>query len=226
MRLTTLSICGFRGFNDAQTLELSDPLVIFEGPNGSGKTSIGEAVEWLLYGQTLKRAKGEDLSKREYRGCYKNAHFTGSVPYVEAEIEDRDGKPRKIRRELKADETSVLIVDGAVVQNLKQFGIDHMRDRPLILQHTLQDFIFMKPKARYEVLSAMMGLEPLIALRMAVENGKTDFSKRLPQRASLANSRRSLLGPELRKEPVLAPVASLIESGSRPAAKLHLEQVA
>ena len=61
MRLTKLSVSGFRGFNDAQTLDLSDPMV--EGPNGSGKTSVGEAVEWLLYGKTLKRAKGDELSK-------------------------------------------------------------------------------------------------------------------------------------------------------------------
>ena len=84
MRLKSLSVRGFRGFNDAQTLDLSDPLTIFEGPNGSGKTSIGEAVEWLLYGRTLKRIKGEELSKREYNGCYKNIHFNGpGLPYRE-----------------------------------------------------------------------------------------------------------------------------------------------
>jgi hypothetical protein len=227
MRLKSLSICGFRGFNDAQTLDLSDTMVIFEGPNGSGKTSIGEAVEWLLYGRTLKRTKGDDLSKREYSGCYKNAHYIGSAPpYVEAELDDRAGKARKILRELKTDETSVLKVDGSVVQDLKEFGIDHLHDRPLILQHTLQDFIFMKPKARYEVLSAMMGLEPLIALRTAVEAAKTEFSKRLPQRAVQAQSRRTLLVADMRQEPVLVPVVTLIESGRLAAAKQHLGQVA
>jgi AAA domain-containing protein len=227
MRLTSLSISGFRGFNDAQILDLSEAIAIFEGPNGSGKTAIGEAFEWLLYGQTLKRSKGDDLSKREYAGCYRNAHYVGSAPpYVESEFEDQNGKARKIRRELKADETSVLKVDGAVVSNLKEFGIDHVHDRPMILQHTLQDFIFMRPKARYEVLSAMMGLEPLIALRTTVEAAKTDFSKRLPQRASEAQSRRTLLVLELRREPVLSPVASLIESGALAAARAHLDQVA
>lgn len=227
MRLKSLSICGFRGFNDAQTLDLSDPLVIFEGPNGSGKTSIGEGLEWLLYGSTLKRAKGDELSKREYDGCYKNAHYIAALPpYVESEFQDVNRNPRKIRRELNADETSTLKVDGVVVSNLKEFGIDHVHDRPLILQHTLQDFIFMKPKARYEVLSAMMGLEPLILLRTAVESAKTEFSRRLPPRAVQAQSRRLMLVLELKKEPVLVPVATLIESGAIPAAKAHLDQVA
>ncbi len=227
MRLKTLSIRGFRGFNEPQTLDLSDPLVIFEGPNGSGKTSIGEAVEWLLYGQTLKRMKGDDLSKREYDGCYKNTHFAGpGLPFVEATLLDGNGKERKVRRELKVDESSVLTVDGTPAVGLREFGIGDVHDRPLILQHTLQDFIFMRPKARYEVLSAMLGLEPLIALRGAIESAKTEFSKKLPARAQQAQSRRNLLVMEIQNEPVLKPVASLISSGVLPAAKTHLDQVA
>ena len=38
----------------------------------------------------------------------------------------------------------------------------------------------MKPKTRYEVLSAMLGLEPLIDFRSAVEAAKTEFFKSLP----------------------------------------------
>lgn len=227
MRLKSLSVCGFRGFNDAQTLDLTDPLVVFEGPNGSGKTSIGEAVEWLLYGRTLKRIKGEDLSKREYNGCYRNSHFGGpGLPYVEVALIDANGKDRKIRRELNADETSILKIDDAPATDLKEFGVGEVHDRPLILQHTLQDFIFMKPKARYEVLSAMLGLEPLIALRGAIETAKTEFSKKLPTRAQQAQSRRNLLLLEVQNEPVLKPVAALVNSGVLPAAKAHLEQVA
>ena len=80
MRIDQIKIRGFRGFNEEQTIDLSDPVSIFEGPNGSGKTSIGEAVEWLLYGTTLKRAKGDELSRREYANCYKNIHFIGPGP--------------------------------------------------------------------------------------------------------------------------------------------------
>ena len=187
MRFTSLNICGFRGFNDAQPLDLSDPIAVFEGPNGSGKTSIGEAMEWLLYGKTLKRTKGDELSKREYAGCYKNTHYSGAaLPFVEATLEDQTGRTHTIRRELKADETSTLKVDGAVAQDLEAFGIDTVYDRPLILQHTLQNFIFMKPKARYEVLSAMMGLEPLITFRNTVEAAKTEFGRRLPANVTQA----------------------------------------
>ena len=227
MRFMSLNICGFRGFNDAQPLDLSDPIAVFEGPNGSGKTSIGEAMEWLLYGKTLKRTKGDELSKREYDGCYKNTHYSGAAPpFVEATLEDQTGRTRTIRRELKTDETSTLTVDGAVAQDLEAFGIDTVYDRPLLLQHTLQDFIFMKPKARYEVLSAMMGLEPLITFRNTVEAAKTEFGRRLPANITQAQNRRLLLVDDMRQEAVLVPVATLIDSGNLGAAKVHLQQVA
>ena len=63
-----------------------------------------------------------------------------------------------IRRELNPDETSILKIDSTTVSDLRVFGVDTMYDPPLILQHTLQDFIFMKPKSRYEVLSSMLGV--------------------------------------------------------------------
>lgn len=225
MRFRSIKAAGLRGFNEEQTIDLSDPLIIFEGPNGSGKTSLGEAIEWLLFGKTLKQTKGEELSKREYSGCYKNAHFTGDA-FVEAEVDDVNGKPHKLRRELLGDAASLLTIDGAAAPDLRAFGINTVYDRPLILQHTLQDFIFMKPKARYEVLSSMMGLDSLIAFRNTVESAKTAYGKRLPQRVVQAQSKRTLLVMELRQEPVLVPVAKAIEAGKVRAAKQHLLQVA
>jgi hypothetical protein len=226
MKINQLKIRGFRGFNEEQVIDLSDSVAVFEGPNGSGKTSLGEGVEWLLYGKTLKRTKGEELSKREYAGCYRNAHFIGpGLPFVEAAVQDLSGKDHRVRRELNPDESSVLQVDGTQVSNLRAFGIETMYDRPLILQHTLQDFIFMKPKDRYEVLSAMLGLEPLIAFRNAVEAAKVEFGKKLPQKVREAESQRTLILKELYLESVLRPVAVLIEAGNLTAAKEHLEQV-
>lgn len=58
MRINQLKVRGFRAFNEEQTIDLSDPIAVFEGPDGSGKTSLAEAIEWLLYAKTLKRIKG------------------------------------------------------------------------------------------------------------------------------------------------------------------------
>ena len=58
MKLIGLKVAGVRGFNDEQTIDLDAKLVIYYGPNGSGKTSLGEAIEWLFYGRTDKAGQG------------------------------------------------------------------------------------------------------------------------------------------------------------------------
>lgn len=227
MKLHSFRVAGFRAFNDEQTIDLDGTLVIYGGPNGSGKTSIGECLEWLFYGKTLKRSKGDEISKREYAESYRNAHYTRPEnPYVEAAIFDDGGISHVIRRELTNSEGSTLSVDGKPSDNLESFGINTLYDRPVILQHTLQDFIYMKPKTRYEVLSAMLGLEPLTAFRNAVEQAKTDLTKCLPRRAIQAQASSDALMRSFEAEPLLKPVSAAIRQGNLTAAKGHLIQIA
>jgi hypothetical protein len=227
MRVSKLRVSGFRAFNDEQTVELDGKLVIYWGANGTGKTSIGEGLEWLLYGRTLKRVRGDEISKREYAESYRNAHYAGTArPFVEAEFVDDKDQRFLIRRELYDDERSLLTVNGTEVADLRNLGINTPYDRPLILQHTLQDFIFMKPKTRYEVLSSMLGLEGLLSFRNAVEEAKGEFPKRLPKKVQDALTRSATVRQSLQGEPLLAPVAVAISRGNLEAARKQVVAIA
>src|SRR3546814_8457230 len=55
-RISKLEIQGFRAFGrSAQTLNLPSALAAVWGPNSQGKTSLAEAVEFLLTGQIVRR---------------------------------------------------------------------------------------------------------------------------------------------------------------------------
>lgn len=56
MRLSSITITGFRGFAGSQTFDLSADVVLVHGPNGTGKTSLFDAVLWAMTG-TLERLK-------------------------------------------------------------------------------------------------------------------------------------------------------------------------
>lgn len=45
MKLKELTIAGFRGFKSAQTIPLDADIIVIHGSNGSGKSSIVEALE-------------------------------------------------------------------------------------------------------------------------------------------------------------------------------------
>ena len=49
-RLCHLSLGPFRGFRNAEAFDLARRIVLFYGPNGSGKTSLCEALEFALLG--------------------------------------------------------------------------------------------------------------------------------------------------------------------------------
>lgn len=58
--LKSLKIGPFRGFRREEIFDLSKRVTLFYGPNGSGKTSLCEAIEYALTGDveeaSLKRA--------------------------------------------------------------------------------------------------------------------------------------------------------------------------
>ena len=56
-RLRRLTIESFRGFRDAATLDLDASTIIFTGPNGTGKTSVFDALQWVMLG-SIERLEG------------------------------------------------------------------------------------------------------------------------------------------------------------------------
>lgn len=53
-RVNTVTIEGFGGFTNAQTIDLSQKHAFVFGPNGRGKSSILEAIRWCLFGQAQR----------------------------------------------------------------------------------------------------------------------------------------------------------------------------
>ena len=56
-QLKALTVEAFRGFRDSATFDLDASTVIFTGPNGTGKTSVFDALQWLLLG-SIDRLEG------------------------------------------------------------------------------------------------------------------------------------------------------------------------
>src|SRR5450759_1080835 len=50
VRLSKIKVQNFRGFSNEQTLEFKNPYTFIYGPNGTGKSSLCEALEYSLLG--------------------------------------------------------------------------------------------------------------------------------------------------------------------------------
>ncbi|WP_428338667.1 AAA family ATPase [Mycobacterium sp.] len=178
-RLVSLEIRGFRAFGtEARTLQLDAPLVVVHAGNSQGKTSLTEAIEFLISGRSSRR---EMLggSKAEYHDSLRNAHLPAADTdvYVQALVRDAAGTTHEVRRELLSDFSqgaecdSRLLVDGVKANNLDHVGLplaDPPVRAPVLLQHTLRHVLSTEPKQRVGYFKALLELTDLDLFRERV----------------------------------------------------------
>lgn len=200
MRLLELTVRNFRGFGPAvDPIDLDADLVLLYGPNGHGKTSLAEAVEWLFYGTTKRRLRGEDYSKAEYANTFANVH--GGTP-TEVTLRARLGsRDVRLSRVLGPKETSATFVDGGPAE-FSTLGIRALDAfYPVVAQHGLQTFVHAKPKDRRDAICAALGLEELTGLKAALDSARASFQRTPPKAVVDARNRLKALAAELHLVP-------------------------
>jgi hypothetical protein len=159
MKIDSLTIRGFRGFNQSQTIKLHPNLNIIYGHNSYGKTSITEAVEWLLYGETSKVAWGE--SKDEYKGSYRNCHIKDEISTSVEICFITDHGNSNYKSELMDNDNYVRYIDG---KQVTEWPIDYELaniSKPFIMQHALKYLLLVNPDARFKGFAQLLGLDEL-----------------------------------------------------------------
>jgi len=69
MKINTLTIKGIRGIKDLLNMELNNRSILIYGDNGSGKSSITDAIEWFFY-DLVEHLSGEEMKiKRKLLFC-------------------------------------------------------------------------------------------------------------------------------------------------------------
>ncbi|MBI4494194.1 MAG: AAA family ATPase [Chloroflexi bacterium] len=230
-RLTAIEVAGFRGFNAPTSISLADTLVILYAPNGHGKSSVCEAIEWAIYGSTSRRARGEAaIQRREFDNSLRNRLYPiDRDAYVSLVLSD-GSRTVEVRRVVTPDEgMGKLFVDGSQAENLEALGIPSEPQYALILQHAIRDFIFAKPADRFSLVSAQLGMGAFTRFQNALQNASRAFKTKpsdvvdataLVSEAIQRAASHPALGPlvqVLRKEDVTAEeirraVASTFES--------------
>jgi hypothetical protein len=183
VRLLNLTVRNFRGFgNLAMAIPLDADLLLMFGPNGFGKTSLAEAVEWLFYGTSRRRQRGDSYSKNEFEGSFPNVH--GGIPVdVTAKIRTANGVEHTIARcipDRRNDLVSETFIDGTPAP-LTAIGLTKLEGvHPVIAQHDLQSFIHSRPKDRRDVISVALGLDELTALKTSLDGAQRSFQLIVP----------------------------------------------
>ena len=166
MRLKELTLRSFRGFNTEETFNLDAGVILIYGSNGTGKTSLFDAIRWLLYGD-ITRLHGKDF-KRAFNQ-FKNVH-SENTPLVSLQVVDDDRGLIEIRRvgvNSSYSELSITIGNETVVgeyaqEKVNEFIPEFVFDGTVYLgQDNVALFIRDKPPERYRTLSNILGFQKI-----------------------------------------------------------------
>lgn len=167
----------FRGFRSVeQPIDLTGKLVVIDGRNSSGKTSLAEAFEWLLSGQLIRRNLGDMGDPKELENCISSQlRPDNETTWVEAEFLLENDEKIKLKRVLTRDydhtknskaESEFHLNDVLLSKEDEEVLLDEMLagHPPVLMQHSLRAFVFSSPSQRRNYFERLLRLDELAYL--------------------------------------------------------------
>lgn len=179
VRLKRMEIEGFRGFAESQPIDLDADVIVVRGDNGTGKTSMVDALLWLFCGELeylLERVHGlrhkEDAVTSRFNPNGATVTLALDVDGVE-HLFTRTGTERTTHlKALKPDES---LEDAAAESRLAEiFGIGSaselhqaVRTWGMLRQDAIRSTLEAAGGELHERVSALIGLEKVTAFATA-----------------------------------------------------------
>ena len=80
MYIKRLELQGFKTFPERTKILFNPGITIIIGPNGTGKSNIVEAIQWVLGGQRVRTVRGEKAEDAIFNGTLKRQLPLSFIP--------------------------------------------------------------------------------------------------------------------------------------------------
>lgn len=156
MRLSieSLTVRGFRGIPGKETLNLAGNNGVVVGPNGTGKSTLTQALEFLLTGQVsaLTGAGTGRINRREH---IPNHNVDPREVYVEVQFADEGGESLTVRREFTSSSS---IEASRRPESLERFLTLADQGLALLTREELLELVVTTPGTRKDQLQQLLDL--------------------------------------------------------------------
>ncbi len=181
IRLTGLDISNFRGIQciDQKKMPFTADITIVYGPNGTGKTSIADALEWVVTGNishidTTKQSPNEPdpiVNLFSPDGTTKVTCYLDNDTFVSRA---KDGRKETKQIDGKHEQDNRKVIDHVVGMKapagVTPLHIQHLRElfsgSHLLSQHNMRRFLELTNASdRFDTLTNMIGAEEFVRFR-------------------------------------------------------------
>ena len=205
-RLTYLEVSGFRAFPKSVTFDLDSDVVLLSGPNGTGKTSLFDAVLWALSGRVgrLDSHRGDVYSLYSESGVTRVAlSLSDSAGRDWRIVRTDDGSGQALTMSLNGDLREGALAQEKLLQELwpeallaedSQESFETALTRGVYLQQDLvRQFLESDTdEARFEMVGELVGAGRVTEFQRQLDSARTAWTRartRLEQETEAARLR-------------------------------------
>ncbi|HEX5045312.1 MAG TPA: chromosome segregation protein SMC [Candidatus Polarisedimenticolaceae bacterium] len=165
LKLEKMQLSGFKSFSDRTELQFPDGITAVVGPNGCGKSNIGDAINWVLGEQSAKMLRGSSMQDVIFNGS------EGRKPVGLAEVSlhlrgvngDASRGPVVVTRRLFRDGESEYLLNGERsrlkdIQDLLREARVGAKTYATIEQGRIDQILNAKPKDRRLIIEEAAGV--------------------------------------------------------------------
>lgn len=190
MRIRSITVEGFRAFGRSETIDLDADVILLQGPNGVGKTSLLDALLWGLAGHISRfQDRGSPISIYAREGIARvELTFSHTHSSEVVVVRATDGASTTIRVRTEKQEFE----GAAAQQELCNMLLPNLKDRNESLQtlenvltrgvYLQQDLVrqFIEGDSaseRFALISEVIGAGIVLELQQAVEKSRNQWSR-------------------------------------------------
>lgn len=165
LRLDKLHIVGFKSFGDRTEVVFPEGITAVVGPNGCGKSNIGDALNWVLGEQSAKMLRGSSMGEVIFNGSEKRKPV--GMAEVSLHLSSTNGAPQPrevvLTRRLFRDGESEYLVNGQRsrlkdIQDLMREAHVGAKTYATIEQGRIDQILNAKPKDRRLIIEEAAGI--------------------------------------------------------------------
>jgi RecF/RecN/SMC N terminal domain len=178
VKINKLQIAGFRGIRTKLTIDFdSAKSLLIYGDNGSGKSSIADAVEWFYYDK-IEHLSSEEIGPKGIPALRNIFLPDGEDAYVELDYSDPQCDNRK-KLFLKKNKLTSEYTNKA--QESKDYLNECLRENLLLRYKDLLRFILSTKAAKLEEISQIIGFAEVTKVKAILKKALNDIKRELKQ---------------------------------------------